>query len=357
MHPSQNAERRSRLVPALIATLVALVTSSSEASTCGRDPGDDDAVEASVTAIRAACPCDSFRGRGSFRRCARDRIKAAVTAGGLPSRCRATVIRAANRATSGDASSAVACCFERSTECTIARSAIACRAWRGGRGLVGKTDWCHDSCPTDPTPRPATPTPFPTATPTPLGEPTPPPPPTPTPMGGLVGYSGIEFSATQGRNHWYYGTYPDAPQSFAFVPMTDFEPRQDTPPGRWWADRENSLASITPVTQRAAGETSSCGRTATGDWVVRRWVSFITSDLRITGLIGNDEPGSDGAVAYVIIDGQIVLTRVLQPDDQSLVPYFLLAHVTVGSTVDFVVSANGGDCNDTVQFSAIIEDI
>lgn len=342
-------------MPALVASLLALLPSWSDAATCGRDPSDEAAVEETVADVREACPCDEFQGRGPFRKCARDRIKAAVTGGELPTRCRATVIRFANRSTCGDASSAVTCCFDRSTACTIARSMIGCRAWRGGKGLVGKTDWCHDSCPADPTPRPATPTPPPT--PTPPDGPTPPPTPTMTPTGRLVGYSGIEFSGTQGRNNWYYGIYPDAPESFAFVPMSDFEPRQDPAPGRWWADRENSWASITPVTQRAAGETSSCGKTATGDWVVRRWVSFVSGDVRITGLIGNQEAGSDGAIAFVIIDGEIVLTRIVEPQDESLVPYFLISRVTIGSTVDFVVSANGGGCNDTVQFSAIIEDI
>lgn len=195
---------------------------------------------------------------------------------------------------------------------------------------------------------PATPTPTPTPTPTS------PPTPTPTAMPLLIGYSGVEFSATQGRNSWFYGTYPDAPADLTFVPMPEFETRDDPLPGRWWASRETSWASIWADGQKPAGETSSCGKTATGDWAVRRWVSRVADRIRITGLTGKQELGSDGAIARVIVDGDVVFTRLVD-GDAGLVSYEVYANVMVGSTVDFAVSANGSDCSDAVKFTAIIE--
>lgn len=203
---------------------------------------------------------------------------------------------------------------------------------------------------------PPTPTPSSSPTPTPTPDITP-SYPTPTPMGRLVGYSGIEFSATQGRSNWHYGTYPDAPASFSFVPMSEFEARSDPGPGRWWANREGAWASIWATGQSPAGETSSCGKTATGDWAVRRWVSTVYTPVRISGLTGKPEPGSDGVQVYVIVDGQIVFTRLVPGDEPEPVHYEVTAPVSIGSTVDFAVSANGSDCGDAVTFVGIIEEV
>lgn len=171
---------RWQWVPALLvaAVMLAAAPRTADAATCGSAPGDDDAVAAIVADARAACPCDGFSGRMTYRRCVRERVKNAVLAGALPSRCRATMIRYANRSTCGDVPGAVTCCVNVSTNreaCTISRSDIACRAWRGGKGQVGQSDWCHDSCPPEPTPGPPTPTPTATATPS--------EPPTPTALG------------------------------------------------------------------------------------------------------------------------------------------------------------------------------
>jgi len=200
---------------------------------------------------------------------------------------------------------------------------------------------------------PTTPTPTSTGTPTPPTL-TPTPTPTPTAMPQLIGYSGVEFSATQGRDSWYYGTYPDAPADLTFVPMPEFETGDDPSPGRWWASRDTSWASIWADGQKPAGETSSCGKTATGDWAVRRWVSRVADRIRIRGLTGKQELGSDGAIARVIVDGDVVFTRIVD-GDAGLLSYEVFADVLVGSTVDFAVSANGSDCSDAVKFTAIIE--
>lgn len=162
---------RSWLPVLIVAAALFFAPRDAAAATCGSAPGDDDAVAAMVADARAACPCDGFSSRMTYRRCVRDRVKNALLAGTLASRCRATVTRFANRSTCGNGASAVTCCVNVSSgreACTISRSDTACRASRGGRGQVGQSDWCHDACPPEPTPGPPTPTP--TATPTPSGQ-------------------------------------------------------------------------------------------------------------------------------------------------------------------------------------------
>jgi hypothetical protein len=159
---------RSWLTVLIVATaLFALAPRDAHAAKCGSTPGDDDAVAAFVADVRAACPCDGFPTRAAYRRCVRDRVKSAVGAGALPARCRATVNRFANRSTCGKPAGAVTCCAIAAGNrdvCTILRTDVACRAWRGGRGQVGSSESCHDACAPAPT---ATPTP--TVTPTPSG--------------------------------------------------------------------------------------------------------------------------------------------------------------------------------------------
>lgn len=162
---------RSWLPALIVAAALFFAPRDAAAASCGSAPGDDDALAAIVADARAACPCDGFSSRMTYRRCVREHVKSAVLAGTLPSRCRATVIRYANRSTCGAAAGAVTCCVNASTNreaCTVSRSDVACRAWRGGKGQVGASDWCHDACTPEPTPGPPTPTP--TATPTPSGQ-------------------------------------------------------------------------------------------------------------------------------------------------------------------------------------------
>lgn len=181
----------SWMVGTLVLGALMLAPRAAAAATCGSAPGDEAAIAAFVADARAACPCDGFARRSEFRRCVRERIPAAVAGGTLPAPCRARVMRLANRTTCGSVAGAVTCCAPQSRgagTCTIARSAAACEAWRGGTGMVGASDWCHDACAP-----PSTPTPTPTLTPTPVLTALGPrcvcscgPPPTPT-LGGAYG--------------------------------------------------------------------------------------------------------------------------------------------------------------------------
>lgn len=156
----------SWVVGTVLACAPLLAPRSADASTCGAGFGDDAAIAAFVADVRAACPCDGFERRSEFRRCVRERIPTAVAAGTLPARCRARVVRLANRSTCGSGPGAVTCCNPQSRgegACTVVRSAAACAAWRGGTGELGYSDWCHDACPPAPTPTPP-PTPTPTRT-------------------------------------------------------------------------------------------------------------------------------------------------------------------------------------------------
>lgn len=153
----------------LMTAALAIAYDAAAVPKCGSALGDEAAITALVADARAACPCGDFERRGHFRRCVRERIRAAIDLGTLPAGCRARVARMANRSTCGGASS-VTCCaslpYGREA-CTIVRSAIACEARRGGTGQVGSSDWCHDACPPAATPTPSGPTPTAPVTPTP----------------------------------------------------------------------------------------------------------------------------------------------------------------------------------------------
>jgi hypothetical protein len=169
----------------LLAAAIMMEPRAASASTCGSQPGDEDAVAALIAEARTACPCDAFDRPAGFRRCVLERSRAAVAAGALPARCRARVMQMANRTTCGNVSSAVTCCAPLSYQiqaCRIARSETTCGRWRGNAGRPGKSDWCHDACPPAATPRPATPTPAVTETPSGPTTVTP-STPTPTPNG------------------------------------------------------------------------------------------------------------------------------------------------------------------------------
>lgn len=159
---------RASSVIGLFVIAVLGLASDAAAAACGGAPGDEAAIAALLADARQECPCDGFARRADFRRCVRERIRTAVELGTLPSACRARVARMAARSTCGVAS-AVTCCTSLPSgrqDCSIARSAVACEARRGGTGLVGASDWCHDACVPGPTLTPSAP---PTPTPTSFG--------------------------------------------------------------------------------------------------------------------------------------------------------------------------------------------
>ena len=74
-----------------------------------------------------------------------------------------------------------------------------------------------------------------------------------------------------------------------------------------------------------------------------------------SGHVGKQLNGFDGAIASIIVDGPEIYTRTVDGSDLTGIDYEVFANVSVGSSVDFVVSPQGSDCNDWIAFTAIIE--
>lgn len=199
------------------------------------------------------------------------------------------------------------------------------------------------------------PTPRPTAMPT--SSPTPVPTETPIPTPFVVADSVAEFSAVQGQGGWSYGYYATPPSAATFQRITAFDPTPEgaSSEGKWWVNQPISWAAIWRNGQHPGAETSSCGKQVTADWTVRRWTSDVAGQIRLAGHIGKQLDGFDGAIARIIVDGFEIYTRNVSGSDLTGVDYQVFANVSVGSSVDFVVSPQGSDCNDWIGFTAVIE--
>lgn len=199
------------------------------------------------------------------------------------------------------------------------------------------------------------PTPTPTAMPT--STPTPNPTETPVPTPYVVADSVADFSAVQGQAGWTYGYYATPPDSGTFQQIPAFEPTPGggSTDGAWVVDKLVSWAAIWQTGQHPGAETSSCGKQVTADWAVRRWVSDVTGQVRLFGHVGKQVDGFDGAIARIIVDGSEIYTRNVGGSDLTGVDYQVFANVSVGSSVDFVVSPHGSDCNDSIGFTAVVE--
>jgi hypothetical protein len=92
-------------------------------------------------------------------------------------------------------------------------------------------------------------------------------------------------------------------------------------------------------------------------WPVRRWISDIDGQVRITGTVRRGA-GGDGARALILSDGtEIFATEVGGPNGQTALSYEVLATVARGTVIDFAVTPGPGiDINfDATAFTAVIE--
>ena len=163
------------------------------------------------------------------------------------------------------------------------------------------------------------------------------------------------LSKAQGFNSWYYGYYDgDAPgQEYS---AGDFELM--TLGENDWYHADNPRVW-------------TCG---TGDWLhpnavnvkrdddihhaVRRWDSYYAGQAQLTGTIHHmyDVPLGDGTDIRILIDGVSVYEATLTPGDITGFAYSVLVDLSVGSKVDYVVTAGANNASpyDTTFISSRI---
>lgn len=153
------------------------------------------------------------------------------------------------------------------------------------------------------------------------------------------------FSLQQGKYGWHYGYFVGT--------STAFTPLRNTRITDWkeeWIDNYAAI-SITDVDQHPS---------ATGDRqpvsVVRRWVSTVDGNLRVTARFKAGLQG-DGVRARVLADGQALHSATLSRQTSIAADFDFELRVRVGTTLDFAVDpgAAGGISHDATQVTVTIE--
>ncbi|MBN2296485.1 MAG: PEP-CTERM sorting domain-containing protein, partial [Pirellulales bacterium] len=99
------------------------------------------------------------------------------------------------------------------------------------------------------------------------------------------------------------------------------------------------------------GTNANMSRLPVEQWAVRRWVSEVTGEITISGVM--DPINGGNMYTHVIIDGSEVYQHQVPNEEFN---YTVIADVNVGSTVDFVISPNNhDDVNGDTKFTATID--
>lgn len=160
---------RRLAIHAAFGCLLTVAWSGVASARCGDDPGDEAAKAAVRADVEAQCPCAAATDRGSYIRCAKGVIKAAVDGGTLPRACSSAVKRCATKSTCGRPGS-VTCCRTTASgkvKCSVKKSADKCKPPRGGTAQTTGCTSCCEACSGG-----CAPAGTPTATLPPLGTPT-----------------------------------------------------------------------------------------------------------------------------------------------------------------------------------------
>lgn len=176
----------------------------------------------------------------------------------------------------------------------------------------------------------------------------------------IVGDSVADFSSMQGGNGWYYGYFQDSftPSDFRLMPtyvanwqgwvVDYFEP----PPLYW--------TYITPTTTHGNGDLVNRDRAKVEQWSVRRWVSDVEGLISVSGMIADDDFGTldNGVIGRVFVAQEEVFTVDIAAGDFVGKRFSLVADVSIGTTIDFVVDPKQGNQRfDRTRFTSTLRTV
>ncbi len=167
--------------------------------------------------------------------------------------------------------------------------------------------------------------------------------------------SEAEFSGTQGLDGWYYGYYtvtagdsPSMPGSFREADNFDSDFADS-----WSFDGNGDWLGISDRSQHP--HLPGAGRNTPGEhWATRRWVSDVSGDLQLTGLIDEADLGGDSTDVFIYIDGTQIQTWTLSTTTNSMIEYDIPVTVSNGSIIDFIVAPRQNINFDGTVFTVII---
>jgi hypothetical protein len=169
-----------------------------------------------------------------------------------------------------------------------------------------------------------------------------------------------DFGTVQGMNGWHYGYYDGDGRGAGdgvdpAGPYTDDDFERLSPfDGEAAADWRASGLQWLTIGRSSVHPTVGDGGPV---WPVRRWISDIDGQVRITGTVAR-AAGGDGARALILSNGtEIFATEVGGPSGQTKLPYEVVTTVAKGLVLDFAVTPGPGTDidHDATTFTAVIE--
>lgn len=175
----------------------------------------------------------------------------------------------------------------------------------------------------------------------------------------LLADSVADFSLTQDERGWSYGYDTGSLDTFAPMTRKSVITNYVPPSNDVWDCWGNDTAHWTQIFQLGAhpnGTNTSNPGNAILQRAVRRWTSTYAGEVTIVGEVAKiDLIGSNGVDAFVYVDGVQRYTTFIAGDDGGGRSYKIVATLSLGSTVDFVLDPHEGeDHHDLTRFTGII---
>jgi hypothetical protein len=190
----------------------------------------------------------------------------------------------------------------------------------------------------------------------------------------LVADSVADFNGAQGENGWHYGYYNlediTVDGLSASVNTGDFRQLSSyNATTAWWAINPDS-AGGNPANGSSPGSYSVITRSrmhanaawptsnvvAEQQWTSRRWVSDMTGEVNLTGLIAHHEylgvnMIGDGTIANILVDGVSIYSYDVALFDLQGTIYSLDVDVEQGTVIEMVLGAKGDPMYDATTFT------
>jgi hypothetical protein len=157
------------------------------------------------------------------------------------------------------------------------------------------------------------------------------------------------LSGVQGQNGWTYGFYEVVGGSggpFQQLPFFD---------GISWHRAQGVGGYHTRLDADGGhpnGLITSGGAVPIDNWAVRRWTSAVETRVVIEGQVRVNQPGGNGVIARIIVDGDEEWTQVVTHDAPRI--FAIVAGTHINMTVEFALDASGNDHLDDSTFEVEI---
>lgn len=189
----------------------------------------------------------------------------------------------------------------------------------------------------------------------------------------IIADSVADFGGVQGENGWHYGYYnleDISTESGVSVALSEFRQLSafNASTG-WWAVNAEAAAG-NPANGSVPGSYTVISRSRMHpnagwvtanvvpdeQWASRRWISSVTGEITISGLIAQHEyfglnMVGNGTIAHIFVDGQSVFSYDVGLMDFQGTFYSLDLNVVQGSVIEMVVGAKGNPLYDATTFT------